>query len=140
MLSPRRLACLFALPALVATGWARETLVRAAPQSAVLFAAVGLPVNLDRLEINHVQATVKVENDLRTLVVESEIANPGGATMPAPPLRYLIRDAKGATLYTWTSSSGAKTIAAGARIPVRARLTAPPTGQDVVVNFMRGAG
>ena len=124
-------AALFAGTAVVA----RERVVSAMPQSATLFAALGLPVNLDRLEIGPVKATLRLENDLRTLLVESEISNPRRTAHNLPQLRVSIRDASGATLYSWTTSAGAKSIAPGGRMPVRARLTAPPSGQDVVVEF-----
>ena len=116
---------------------ARERVVSAMPQSNALYAAIGMPVNLDRLVIGPVQATLKIENDLRTLLVESEIANPRGTAHPLPPLRVSIRDSGGATLYTWTTTPPAKSVPPGGRVPVRARLTAPPQGQDVVIEFVR---
>ena len=115
----------------------RERVVSAMPRSNALYAAIGLPVNLDRLVIGPVQATLRVENDLRTLLVESEIANPRSATHTLPPLRLSIRDASGATLYTWTTTPPVKSVPAGGRVPVRARLTAPPSGQEVVIEFAR---
>lgn len=117
---------------------ARERVVANVPHAAAVFSAMGLPVNLDRLEIGSVGATVRHENDLRTLLVESEVANPHAAAAAVPLLRFSIRDAKGMTLYTWTASAGVKTLAAGGRVPIRARLTAPPAGADVVVEFARG--
>ena len=116
---------------------ARETIVSTVPQTAALYTAVGLSVHLDRLRIGPVTATMRIENDLRTLVVESDIVNPQGTSLTPPLLRLSIRDRQGATVYTWTTSPGAKTIAAGARLPVRARLTAPPAGEDVIVEFVK---
>ena len=139
---PRGKAALFALGfGLVMTAViTRESLVANVPQTAVVFAAMGLPVNLDRLEIGPVQATLRHENDLRTLVVDGEIANPRGTSIAIPLLRYSIRDGSGTTLYAWTGAAGVKTLPPGGRIPIRARLTAPPAGQDVVVEFVRTAG
>ncbi len=117
---------------------ARDRVVAAVPHTAALYAAAGLSVNLDRLRIGPATATMRIENDLRTLVVESEITNPQSVPLSAPLLRLSIRDRSGATVYTWTASPGAKTVAAGARLPIRARLTAPPAGEDVVVEFVRG--
>ena len=65
----------------------RARVVAAAPSSAALFAAIGMPVNLDRLVIGPVQATLRIENDVRTLLVESEITNPHASAHPLPPLR-----------------------------------------------------
>lgn len=127
------MAVLMPMTALVA----RERVVSAVPQSNALYAAIGMPVNLDRLVIGPVQATLRVENDLRTLLVESEIANPRTAPYALPPLRLSIRDSGGATLYTWTTTPPAKSVPPGGRVPVRARLTAPPPGQDVVIEFVR---
>lgn len=135
----RRSAALVAMAALtpmIALA-ARERVVSFMPQSNALYAAIGMPVNLDRLVIGPVQATLKIENDLRTLLVESEIANPRGAAHTLPPLRLSIRDSGGATLYTWTTTPPAKSVPPGGRVPVRARLTAPPPGQDVVIEFVR---
>lgn len=115
----------------------RERIVSAMPRTNALYAAIGLPVNLDRLVIGPVQATLRFENDLRTLQVESEIANPRGSAHPLPPLRVSIRDASGATLYSWTTTPPVKSVPAGGRVPIRARLTAPPAGAEVVVEFAR---
>lgn len=115
---------------------ARERVVTAVPQSAAAFSAIGLPVNLDHLVIGPVQATLRLDNDIRTLLVESNIANTRGQAYSLPPLRVSVRDASGATLYTWTTTPPLKTVPPRGHVPVRARLTAPPQGgQDVVVEF-----
>ena len=113
-----------------ASGWSPP--FRRVPQA---FAAVGLAVNLDHLVIGPVQATLRLDSDIRTLLVESEITNTRGRAYSLPPLRLSVRDASGATLYTWTTTPALKTVPPGGRVPVRARLTAPPAGQDVVVEF-----
>lgn len=120
----------------VSAAMAREKVVAFAPQSAALFERVGLPVNLDRLEIGPVEAVVLTEGGKRVLQVEAEIVNPRKVAAPVPTLRLAVRDSKGAALYTWTASAGAKTIAGGGRIPVRARLASPPEGADVTMGFV----
>jgi hypothetical protein len=116
---------------------ARDRVVALAPRSAALFAAIGLPVNLDRLEIGPVKATVQSEGPRHALVVETEITNPRGETRTIPPLRLSVHDERGNILYTWTATASVRTIAAGSRVPVRARLASPPNGSDVAVEFVR---
>ncbi len=113
----------------------RERVVALAPQSAALFERVGLPVNLDHLEIGPVRAVVVTEGDRRVLQVEAEIVNPRKTSAPVPTLRLAVRNAAGGTVYAWTTSAGTKTITGGGRIPVRARLASPPDGTDVTVAF-----
>ena len=113
----------------------RERVVALVPQSAALFERVGLPVNLDHLEIGPVHAVVVQEGEKRVLQVEAEIVNPRKTAAPVPLLRLAVRNAAGGTVYVWTTTAGAKTITGGGRIPVRARLASPPDGADVTMAF-----
>ena len=117
----------------------RERVVRLAPRSAAVFAKVGLPVNLDRLDFGIVRATIQSEGPRRALVVETEISNPHGESRVVPPLRLSVRDDQGNLLYTWTTNAGVKMIPGGTRIPVRARLASPPAGSDVAIEFAPSA-
>jgi hypothetical protein len=122
------------------TALLRDRVVAAAPRAAAIFAALRLPVNLDRLDIGPVKATVQTEGPRRALVVETEITNPHSESRAVPTLRLSVHDEQGNTIYSWTTNASVRTLAGGSRIPVRARLASPPAGADVAVEFVRTAG
>jgi predicted Zn finger-like uncharacterized protein len=115
----------------------RAPIVRAAPQTARLYAALAMPVNLRGLDIGSFASHVYTENGGRLLVVEGAVTNVTRQPRPVPPLRFAVRDGKGAELYVWTAKLDKSEIAAGETLPFRKRLAAPPPeGRNVEVRFI----
>ncbi len=137
--TPRWQAALAAL--LVVLGIAtlqRRAVVQAAPQSARLFAALGLPVNLRGLALDEVRSQLALESEQSALVVEGEIRNVTHAERTVPALQVSLRNADGREIYSWTAEAPRAALAAGESIPFRTRLVAPPLdGRDVLVRFAR---
>lgn len=137
--TPRWQAALAAL--LVALGVAtlqRRAVVQAAPQSARLFAALGLPVNLRGLSLDDVRSQLALESEQSALVVEGEIRNVTHGERAVPALQVSLRNADGREIYSWTAEAPRAALAAGESIPFRTRLVAPPLdGRDVLVRFAR---
>lgn len=142
----RRLAvaALLLVALAVPAAWAWRTgIVRLVPQSAVLFAAVGLPVNLVGLDFASVTSTIGEANDKAggkpELIVEGQITNPGSRALPVPPVEIAIRGGDGALLYHWSVVAQDARLAGGATTRFRGRLLSPPpAGRSVAVTFRAG--
>jgi hypothetical protein len=114
----------------------RADVVRALPQTASLFAAIGLPVNLRGLEFSNVTVTRDQHEGVSVLVVEGLILSVAKTPMEVPRLRLSIRNEAGAEIYTWTTLPTRNILGAGEQLPFRSRLASPPAdGRDVMVRF-----
>jgi predicted Zn finger-like uncharacterized protein len=142
---PGLLRRLFSLPMLIvvtlaillgALNW-RTAVVRHFPQTASLYAAIGLPVNLRGLFFEDVKSRNDVEDGTSVLVIEGTIVNLTTRTLDVPRLRFALRNASGHEVYAWTAQPAKPTIGSGNGLPFRARLASPPAdGRDVIVRFL----
>ena len=115
---------------------ARTPIVRVAPQTASLFRAIGLPVNLRGLAFENVRTSGEVHDGVAVLIIEGTIANVTNKTVEVPRLRFAIRNRAGLEIYAWTSVTGRSILAPGETAAFRTRLASPPSeGRDVVVRF-----
>lgn len=134
-----RLATMTAILAaiiVVAIG-SRTSIVRAVPDLAGLYAAIGLPVNLRGLEFQGVNTAAEVQDGITVLVIEGEVANVTRQPVELPRLRLSILDANQRELYSWTSMLPRSILADGERIAFRSRLASPPAeGKEVLVRFL----
>jgi predicted Zn finger-like uncharacterized protein len=132
----RALAVLLILGCATAAVAARGSIVKAAPSTARIFAAIGLPVNLRGLALDKVRTNTFDLGDRKVLVVEGAIVNLRGLTMEAPNLRIALRDADKRELYVWTAPAPKSRLGPDERVAFRTRLAAPPDGvSDVLVKF-----
>jgi predicted Zn finger-like uncharacterized protein len=116
---------------------ARTTLVRAMPDLAGFYAAVGLGVNLRGLEFRSVRTAQANQDGIPVLVVEGEIANVTSQTMEIPKLRLAVLGKEGREIYAWTSQLPRASLKEGEQIPFKSRLAAPPAeAQQVFVRFI----
>ncbi|HMK89707.1 MAG TPA: hypothetical protein VK446_08760 [Methylocystis sp.] len=114
----------------------REKIVRVAPPTAIGFSTVGLPVNLDGLELRSVRSRILMDGTRRVLAVEGEIANVRRQPTPVPQLALAVRGDDGRSKYAWTSAAPKTQLEPFEKIPFRARLASPPEGGvDVLVRF-----
>ena len=79
---------------------ARNEVVRFFPQTASLFSAVGLPVNLRNLKFENLRISKEAQEGLSSLVVEGTIASINNRAAEVPRLRFAARDAAGQEVYT----------------------------------------
>jgi predicted Zn finger-like uncharacterized protein len=108
-----------------------------APQTASLYGAVGLPVNLRGLVFENVRTTGELHEGVPVLIVEGTIANVVNKTVEVPRLRFAMRNAAGHEIYAWTSVTGRSILSPGETATFRSRLASPPTdGRDVIVRFL----
>jgi hypothetical protein len=121
----------------VALVGARNEVVRYFPQTASLFAAIGLPVNLRNLKFENVKISKETENNVDTLIVDGTIVSTGNASTEVPRLRFSVRNVAGQEIYTWTAAPARSILEAGERLDFHSRLAAPPADAvDVLVRFM----
>jgi predicted Zn finger-like uncharacterized protein len=115
----------------------REPIVRLAPQSAALYAAVGLPVNLRGIEIRGVKSRMIDDGGVNVLVIEGELASVAKERQVVPRLRFAVIGEKGQEIYVWSAQADKAQLQPGEAMPFRRRLAAPPVdGKDVSVRFL----
>ena len=126
---------LFALN--VAVVGARNEVVRFLPQTASLFAAIGLPVNLRHLTFENVRITRDVQDGITVLMVEGTIASTSSKPVEVPRLRFAARSAAGQEIYTWTAKPERSLLGPGEKMKFSSRLAAPPAdANDVLVRLI----
>lgn len=116
--------------------WQRQAAVRAAPQLASLFAAIGMPVNVQGLTLGGIDSGLIEDGSNRFLVVEGDVTNVAKGKTQVPPIQVAVRDEAGQTLYTWTTEPPRSTLEPAELMRFRARLASPPEkGRTVQVRF-----
>ncbi len=115
---------------------ARSEVVRYLPQTASLFAAVGLPVNLRNLKFDKVKIVKEAQDGVNILIVEGLIVNTANQPTEVPRLRFSARNATGQEVYTWTALPRRSLLPPGEHVEFQSRLAAPPAdATDVMVRF-----
>jgi predicted Zn finger-like uncharacterized protein len=116
-------------------GW-RADIVRFLPQTASLYAAIGLPVNLRGLAFANVAIATETHDGVPVLVVEGTIVSTRDRAVEVPRLRFSIRNQRGQEVYAWTALPSRSVLAPGETLPFRSRLASPPPEtRDVLVRF-----
>ena len=114
----------------------RVPMVKFFPQTASLYSAIGLPVNLRGLIFEDVKSTSDVQDGVTVLAIEGMIVNLTRHTLEVPRLRLALRNGTGQEVYTWTALPPKTTLGSGNGLPFRVRLASPPPdGRDVIVRF-----
>lgn len=125
---------LFALNIAIIGG--RSEIVRHLPQTASLFAAIGLPVNLRNLEFEGIAISKETSDGVSMLIVEGRIVNTSRKAVDVPRLRFAARTATGQEVYTWTMQPPRSLLGPGESAAFTSRLAAPPANAaDILVRF-----
>ena len=120
----------------VAVIGARDEVVRYLPQTASLFAAIGLPVNLRHLRFENVKISKEAQDGVNILIVEGAISSDSNKPVSVPRLRFAARNATGQEVYTWTMLPTRSILGPGEKLDFRSRLASPPAdATDVMVRF-----
>jgi len=121
----------------VAMVGARNEVVRYLPQTAPLFAAIGLPVNLRNLKFENVKISKDSESGVNALVVDGTIVSTGNSPTEVPRLRFSVRNASGQEIYTWTALPSRNILEPGEKLDFHSRLPSPSAdAADVLVRFL----
>jgi predicted Zn finger-like uncharacterized protein len=114
----------------------RADIVRLLPQTASIYAAIGLEVNLRGLVFTDLVTRKETEDGVPMLAVEGVIKSNGKRAIDVPRIRFAVRNAKGHEIYSWTSLPAHYVIEPGATMPFRSRLASPPPeAHAVLVRF-----
>jgi len=125
---------LFALN--VALIGARQEVVRFLPQTASLFSAIGLPVNLRHLKFENVRIVRESQDGVAMLMIEGAIVSTAGKPVEVPRLRFSARNATGQEVYTWTALPSRSILEPGGRLDFSSSLASPPPeASDIMVRF-----
>jgi len=120
----------------VALVGARNEVVRYLPQTASLFAAIGLPVNLRGLVFEDVRISKETQDSMTILLIEGRIVSTGNRVVQVPRLRFAARNAAGQEIYSWNARPERSTLGPGESMTFHSRLAAPPADvADVMVRF-----
>ena len=112
----------------------RAGAVAALPDLASLYAALGMPVNLDRLAIEDLSA----ERTEEGLVARGVIRNPGGGEAAAAPLVAVLRDSGGTLIGSQRFDPPIRMIAAGEAAPFEVELLqTPDNASELLLRFGR---
>jgi len=114
----------------------RTQVVRILPQTASLYAALGLPVNLRGLSFANVTSATESHDGMQVLVIEGTIASTSPRAVEVPRLRFSVRNRRGQEVYAWTALPSRNVLAPGETLGFRSRLASPPPdARDVLVRF-----
>jgi predicted Zn finger-like uncharacterized protein len=116
---------------------ARNEVVRYLPQTASLFAAIGLPVNLRNLKFENVRLSAETADGVSLLIVQGSIVGETGKPVAVPRLRFALRNASGQEVYSWTMAPPRSILEPGERLQFRSQIPMPQVDAiDVMVRFL----
>jgi predicted Zn finger-like uncharacterized protein len=116
---------------------ARNEVVRHLPQTASLFAAIGLPVNLRNLKFENVRISKEIQDGASVLIVQGAIVSDASKPVEVPRLRFAARNAPGQEVYVWTAAPARSLLGPGERMQFNRQIPAPPAdASDVMVRFV----
>jgi predicted Zn finger-like uncharacterized protein len=120
---------------LMLIGW-RSNVVRWLPQTASLYAAIGLPVNLRGLVFANVTTERETHDGVEVLLVQGSIVNDFKRAVEVPRLRFSVRYHGGYEVYSWTALPNRNVLLPGESLSFSSRLASPPReGDRVEVRF-----
>ncbi|WP_325607201.1 MJ0042-type zinc finger domain-containing protein [Pseudorhodoplanes sp.] len=115
---------------------ARQQVVRWLPQTASLYASIGLPVNLRGLAFEDIKTSREVQDGVPTLIVEGRIVGTTRRHTEVPRLRLAVTDQAGREIYAWIAQPPRDLLPPGETLPFRSRLASPPPdASGVTVRF-----
>ena len=116
----------------------RDSVVKALPGSAHLYAQLGMPVNVRGMIFANVVYKRDFENGLPVIAIKGEVVNLTDQQKILPRVRFGLLDGTNQELYHWTVKVDKKPIAPNARVKFVTRLASPPKGAEgLMVRFAR---
>jgi predicted Zn finger-like uncharacterized protein len=116
-------------------GW-RAEIVRAVPQTAPLYAAIGLGVNLRGLVLTDVTTETVSSEGVPVLMIRGQIVSAAKRVVDVPRLRFAVRNGSGNEIYNWTALPNRSLLGPGEALAFQSRLASPPPEtHDVLVRF-----
>jgi predicted Zn finger-like uncharacterized protein len=123
--------------ALGAAVMGRHAVVRAAPEMASLYAAIGLPVNLRGLEFQNIRTKQEIQDGVTVLSIEGDVENVANRAVELPRVRLAVIGDNGNEIYSWTALLPRSILYPHERVPFKSRLASPPAeGKEIMVRFL----
>ncbi len=120
---------------MVLVAW-RIDIVRLLPQTASLYAAIGLPVNLRGMAFENIKMSKEQQDGMTVLLVEGSIVNVTSRAVEVPRVRLAVRNENKNEIYSWTALPTRTVLGPGETLPFRSRLASPPAeARDVMIRF-----
>jgi predicted Zn finger-like uncharacterized protein len=114
----------------------RADIVRMAPQTASLYAALGMQVNLRGLAFTDVRTQAQAQEGVSVLLVQGRIVSTAKRSVEVPRLRFAALNESGSEIYTWTALPGRSLLGPGESLDFQSRLASPPPEtREVLVRF-----
>ena len=114
---------------------ARAEVVRYLPQTASLFAAVGLPVNLRQLAFEDVHVSRDAQAGGPMLSIDGKIVSKASRPVEVPRLRFAARNANGREVYSWAARPERNVLQPGESLTFRSFAKPPEDAIDILVRF-----
>lgn len=123
-------------------GWAtltfRPVLTKYWPQSASLYATIGIKPDLAVLKFADVGYRSAIEDGQPVLTVSGQLTNSGSKEQSVPPIRAALIDAGRREVYHWTFSPKALTLAPGQTTRFSTKVASPPSAtRNLELRFAR---
>lgn len=116
--------------------FARARVVQVMPQTASLYAALGMKVNLRALQFDNIRTAHETKDGQPVLVVQGDIVGTAARLTQVPRLRFALLDRGGREIYAWTADPERSLLPPGETLPFRVRLASPPAeASNVTVRF-----
>jgi predicted Zn finger-like uncharacterized protein len=114
----------------------RAEVVRLMPQTAAFFQMAGISVNLRGLAFEDLKISTEIVNNKPVLLIEGAIVDITRKSVEIPRLRFIVRDAKGADIYSWNAVLEQPALNPGEKAWFKTRLASPPSeGREIAVRF-----
>lgn len=115
----------------------RQSIVRAAPELAMLYAAIGFPVNLRGLEFQNIRTKQEIQDGITVLAIEGEVENVANRAVELPRVRLSVLGDNGVEIYSWTALLPRSILYPHERVQFKSRLASPPAaGKEIMVRFL----
>jgi len=114
----------------------RQNIVQLLPQTASLYAAVGLPVNLRGLAFDNVRMSRVEQDGVGVLVIEGTVSSVTNRPVEVPRLRLALHNEAKREVYAWTAAPSRSILAPGDAMPFQSRLASPPAdAREIQIRF-----
>ena len=115
----------------------RQSIVRAAPEMATLYSAIGFPVNLRGLEFQNIRTRQEIQDGITVLAIEGDVENVANRAVELPRVRLSVLGENGVEIYSWTALLPRSILYPHERVPFKSRLASPPAaGKEIMVRFL----
>lgn len=118
----------------------REPIVRAIPDMAGVYSAIGLGVNIIGLEFSEVNTLRAMRDGVEVLQITANLLNVAGHQVAVPPVIVGLRDADGNLLFEWSVVPQVQVLQPRDWTEFSTQLTSPPAGAaDLNLSFLEQA-